>query len=405
VSWIGRTLGNYRIEAEIAQGEMARVYRAYQPQLERRVAIKTLRVDHNDAVTFLERFRREAKAIAALRHPNILTIYDYGEEEGTAYIVMEYIAAGCLSHVMTGQPRPWAEVAVFILPICQALAYAHSKGIIHCDVKPGNILLATPDWPILADFGLFQLLHGRDEYLNPGTFAGTPAYVSPEQIMGQALSQSSDIYSLGLVLYELTTGHPPFQGVAGSMMMQRLHTTPPMPSLFNYQMTPELEAIILRALARKPEDRQPDMEDLLANLLQIPGAQLNQNFLTPTFGDSGSTKSLSNKTLVPGPHLVVMGTGTQLYLGGKQSAVIGRSDPRQQEALDLDLSSCGGVEAGVSRRHARLRQTAAGWILEDLNSTNGTLVNARRIDPGAPQLLSHGDIVRCGLLTLLFQEE
>ena len=199
MDWVDHKLGNYVIEAEISRGGSAVVYRAYQPQLERRVAIKVLiNIDAEDTEDFLHRFRSEAKAVAALRHPNILSIYDYGEEEGNAYIVMEYVPGGTIKDILTGEPIDWPTTAMLMLPLAQALAFSHARQIIHCDIKPGNILLPRPDWPLLADFGLYQIMNLPDDSSERGRVSGTPAYAAPEQLRGDVVDSRSDIYSLGL---------------------------------------------------------------------------------------------------------------------------------------------------------------------------------------------------------------
>lgn len=244
---------------KIGEGRMAVIYRAYQPQLERWVAVKILRVSEaDDRAEFLQRFRQEARAIAALRHPNILTIYDYGEARSTAYIAMEYVPGGSLKARLAGRPIPRPEVARWIIPVGQALAHAHTHGIIHRDVKPANILLARPDWPLLADFGLVKMVGRPEGITRPGVSIGTPAYLSPEQVMGETVDPRSDIYSLGVTLYELLTGQLPFQAATPPEAMLRRVQEPPIPPRpFCPSLSPMLEAVILRALARDPADRYP----------------------------------------------------------------------------------------------------------------------------------------------------
>lgn len=227
MDWVGREIGGYQIESVIGTGGMATVYRAFQKQLERYVAIKVLTSTEAGNVAFLKRFQREAKAIAALRHPNILTVHDYGEEEGLGYIVMEYVSGGTLKTLLDGKPMTWKETATLILPVARAIAFAHSRKVLHCDIKPANILLYRQDWPLLADFGLFQM-RGSPDLNRHGFVSGTPAYVSPEQLVGENIGRKSDIYSLGVVIYEMLTGRLPFAATStSSMMIQRLLEAPP----------------------------------------------------------------------------------------------------------------------------------------------------------------------------------
>ncbi|MCI0398305.1 MAG: FHA domain-containing serine/threonine-protein kinase [Chloroflexi bacterium] len=381
---------------------MATVYRSYQPQLERWVAIKVL-TPAGDDKEFLEAFRREAKAVAALRHPNILTIYDYGEESGVAYIVMEYIDGGTLKDRLDNHILSWAEAARLVIPVARALAHAHSKNIIHCDIKPANILLPRPDWPLLADFGLLQLRTVHYENEEPSTITGTPAYISPEQMTGERIGRYSDVYSLGVILYQLLTGRLPFQATSpGSTMLQRLLEPPPSPSL--YARLPEgMEEIILRALARKPADRYPDMDTLIADLSAIPGTPHSGMLIQQAPMPSG-TSALSDHQVMQGPHLIFPGTETILSLPLQREVVMGRFDPESSKQPDVDLTAQGAIEAGVSRRHARLLHTVQGWILEDLNSTNGTSLNMAPARPGERLVLHSGDVIRCGRLMLVFYE-
>ena len=404
--WIGYTLGGYRIESEIGRGAMARVYRAYQPQLERWVALKVLEVGGVGDREFLARFRREAKAIAALRHPNILTIYDYGEEKGIAYIVMEYVAGGTLKAHLPGKPMEWPDVATLVIPVGRALAYAHSQGIVHRDVKPANILLARPDWPLLADFGLVKLLGRQRGITRPGTSIGTPAYFSPEQAAGEDVDHRSDVYGLGIVLYELLTGHVPFESDSPfEVMLRRLREPPIPPRRLNSRITPQLEAVILQALARDPMARYPTMEALVDALSRLPGGTGQIAYPAPSAGWNKTTKQLEGRVATTGPRLVVMSTGIPLPLPQKKVVLIGRIDPHVTPPPDVDLEPHGGGQAGVSRRHARLLRRPEGWLLEDLNSTNGTFLNNAPVLPGQPIRVRSGDVVRCSQLTLVFYEE
>lgn len=401
--WSGRTIGGYQIEAVIGQGGMATVYRAFQQQLDRWVAIKVLKRLHPQDSTFLQSFRREARAIASLRHPNILTVYDYGEEEGIPYIVMEHVPGGTLETVIDSEGMAWEEVADLVFPVARALAYAHTQGIIHCDVKPSNILLSRPDWPLLADFGLLRL-HDQDA-VKSGSLSGTPNYASPEQIMGERLAATSDVYSLGLILYQLITGHLPFSDVsAKSKILQRLLERPTPPSVYAPAINGDLERIVLKALARTPDERYQQMETLIAELEQLPGSdQVAAREQEPALFDKPqSTQSLSENPLTEGPHLVITGTGTVLTLPVQQEVVLGRTAPRDKNPPDVDLGPHGAVQAGVSRRHARLRYAVEGWLLEDLGSTNGTSLNMSPLRQGHLYHVRSGDVIRCGRLMLVF---
>ncbi len=406
-NWSGQTIGAYQIADEIGKGGMALVYRAYQPQLERWVAIKILQATEAGGQHFLSRFRREARAIAALRHPNILTIHDYGEERGIAYIVMEYVPGGTLKALLTGQPMEWPDAASLVIPIGRALAYAHSQGIVHRDVKPANVLMARPDWPLLADFGLVKLVGRQRGITRPGVTIGTPAYFSPEQASGGDVDHRTDIYGLGIMLYELLSGRLPFEADSPiEMMLRRLREPPTPPRRLNPHISPRLEAIILRALSRDPAARHPTMETLVNTLSQLPGAMGRSLEPPPQAAvPAGATARLGALSPVTGARLVVTGTGAVVPLPPRDELLVGRADPQVVPPPDVDLGPHGGGQAGVSRRHARLIRRPDGWLLEDLGSTNGTFVNGGPLQPGRPVGVCTGDIVRCGQLTLLFYED
>jgi serine/threonine protein kinase len=405
--WSGRTVGVYQIAEEIGRGGMAVVYRAYQPQLERWVAVKLLRATEAGREEFLARFRREARAIAALRHPNILTIYDYGEEEGVAYIVMEYVPGGTLKDRLAGEPMEWPDVAPLVIAVGEALAYAHSQGVIHRDVKPANILLARPDWPLLADFGLAKLLQTQRGITQPGTSLGTPDYLSPEQGIGEEVDRRSDVYSLGAVLYELLAGEVPLKSDSPvETMLRRLHEPPPPPSRLNPRVGSRLEAVILRALEREPAARYPTMQALVEDLCRLPGATGRP--AEPSLEDAaagGTTARLSKRMSVAGPRLLIASSGFALSIPARDEVLIGRADPHSSQKPDMDLEPYGGAPAGVSRCHARLLCCPEGWLLEDLGSTNGSHLNETHLPPGQPARLRGGDRIRFGNLVLIFHEE
>lgn len=263
---IGQTLASYRITSQIGKGGMATVFKAYQPSLDRYVAVKVLPPYYAEQdETFLKRFQREAKAIASLRHPNILIVMDYGEQDGTTYIVMEYVESGTLTDVM-GQPLAPGQMANLVGQVAGALDYAHQAGVVHRDIKPSNILLPKPDWPLLTDFGLAKMI-GGSQLTQSGTIAGTPAYMSPEQGRGDSVDARSDIYSLGIVLYEMATGVVPFQAETPMAVVVKHIIDPlPMPSSKNPDLPEAIERVILKALAKEPGDRFQHAGDMAAAL-------------------------------------------------------------------------------------------------------------------------------------------
>src|SRR5579883_1389253 len=260
--------GRYEIREHIATGGMASVFKTWDHRVERIVAIKVLRsLDKNDSRA-VERFRREARAAASLAHPNAVTIYDFVEEQGQYFLVMEYIHGPTLKQLIGQrrqlQPREALEIAI---QVCAVLQVAHTRRFIHRDIKPQNIMLAWGGgaaggsladggvWVKLTDFGIVRVAEDAG-LTNSGIVLGTADYLSPEQARGETLTASSDLYSLGVVMFEMLTGRPPFVGpTAVSIAMQHATANPPPLRQFNPNVPASVENIISRALEKEPEDR------------------------------------------------------------------------------------------------------------------------------------------------------
>jgi len=208
---VGGSLGQFRIVERIGAGGMATVFKAYQPNLDRYVAIKVLPAYHARDPVFVKRFVQEARAVAKLVHPNILQIHDFGEQDNITYIVMEYVDGGTLKDRLNlKRALPVPEAVDFMIQAAEGLNCAHSHGIVHRDVKPANMLLRKDGYLLLSDFGIAKILEGTTNLTRVGTGIGTPQYMSPEQGTGQAVDRRSDIYSLGIVLFHCLTGRVPF---------------------------------------------------------------------------------------------------------------------------------------------------------------------------------------------------
>jgi hypothetical protein len=248
---------------------MGSVYLAEDSQLHRRVALKIPSFTSNEGAE-LERFYREARAAAMLRHPNLCPVYDVGQIDGVHYLTMAFIEGQPLAGLLHyGQPLPQERAADLVRQLALALQEAHEHGVIHRDLKPGNIMIDRRQQPVIMDFGLARKVATADIRLTQsGTIIGTPAYMSPEQVRSdsKAMGPGCDIYSLGVILYELLAGRLPFEGSVGSLMAQVLVDQPPSPSRFRRDLHPALEAICLRALAKKPGDRFATMADFAAAL-------------------------------------------------------------------------------------------------------------------------------------------
>jgi hypothetical protein len=263
---VGRTLGQYRIVEQVGLGGMATVYKAYQPALDRYVAIKVLPAYYAHEPGFAERFTREAKAVARLAHPHVLPIYDFGQEDGLSYIVMQYVQAGTLKDVL-GRPLGPATAADIVEQVADALDYAHEQSVIHRDVKPSNVLMDRGRWVLLSDFGLAKMVEGSVQLTGSGVGVGTPAYVAPEQGRGLPVDRRADIYSLGIVLYEMVTGRVPFEAETPMAVVVKHITEPlPLPRAANPALPEPVERVILKALAKNPEDRYETAGKLAAAL-------------------------------------------------------------------------------------------------------------------------------------------
>lgn len=253
---VGTQVDRYRITERIDEGGMAIVYKAVTTRLESEVAIKVIRIERfapEIVHKTLKRFEREAKSLAQLTHPNIVGVIEYGEYEGKPYLVMEYLRGGSLKKFL-GKKMPWQNAARLLLPIAYALEYAHKHNIIHRDVKPSNILLTESGEPMLADFGIAKIIEEDATMDLTGTRAtiGTPEYMSPEQGLGKEIDLRSDIYSLGVVFYELITGQKPFLGdTPMETIFKHVNESLPKPTNFVPNLPATVEAVLVKALSKK----------------------------------------------------------------------------------------------------------------------------------------------------------
>jgi serine/threonine-protein kinase len=283
--WIGKTIGNVRIEKLLARGGMAEVYLGSHLNLERPVAIKLLHSYIEEEPLLIERFRREARVVAGLRHPNIVQIFDFDTIDGHPYIVMEYLKgptlATYLRHLHQRKKRLISDqVARLLNEISTALDYAHGQGVVHRDIKPGNIILhnRTEEVPldrplteeteaVITDFGLVRIMNTASQTAS-GTVSGTPAYMSPEQARGDQTDHRTDIYSLGIVLYEMLAGRVPFEADSTlTVLHMQIHTTPPpIPGI-----PARVQEVIDRALQKTPDERYPNSRELAADYARSAG--------------------------------------------------------------------------------------------------------------------------------------
>lgn len=268
-SLIGQQFGPYKITEKLGEGGMAVVYKGYQQSLNRYVAIKVLRQELAQDEEFVARFRREALAVADLSHPNILHVYDAGFVQGMYYIVMAYVDGGSLRDLVCQGPLETDYALSIAAQVADALHHAHQRGVVHRDVKPNNILLSRDGRPLLSDFGIAKALHESSGLTRTGMSIGTPEYMAPEQIQGQKVDGRTDIYALGIVLYEMLVGWSPFSSTTPVAALYKQVNEPPPPlRQANINIPPWLEAVVNRALAKSPQERYQQASDFAEALRQ-----------------------------------------------------------------------------------------------------------------------------------------
>jgi len=428
--------GTYRIDCLLGRGGMGAVYRAHDISLDRDVAIKVMHAHFDDA-TFRARFLQEARAIANLDHPGIVRVHAFGQDLGQLYIVMDFIRGQTLSawlkHLAEGgKIIALSESLSIVRRVALALHYAHGKGVLHRDIKPSNIMLRPTDpslqedadlpfEPVLTDFGLAKLAEGG-VHTQSGTTMGTPAYMSPEQCMGYEPDRRSDIYSLGILLYELTTGRVPFEAKTLTQAI-RMHTQepPPPPRSANPTLPVDVENIILTALTKDKEDRFPtarDMAEALRDAIAaLPGTptvaptqvvesagpyislmtRLAEESAAPAAPGSDVWRDVSPATQ-PGAALIVVapdGGSQRIPFGEAGTVTIGRS-----AANDVQLA-----DTAASRHHARVVFDGQTVTVTDLNSTNGTYLQDSRLLPGIVHPWPAGMPLRIGSHWLKYETQ
>ncbi|MFO7538237.1 MAG: protein kinase [Chloroflexota bacterium] len=396
---VGQQIEHYEIVEVIGGGGMGTVYRAYDINLARPVAIKIMHQQFANRPEFQQRFQQEAQAAARLNHPSIVAVYHFGRQPDLLYIVMTYVQGLSLGAYLKQlaqrhQVVKLNETLALLSQVADALGYAHRQGVVHRDVKPDNIIITRLDRPdrpdepplraVMTDFGLAKLLEGGIE-TQSGTFMGTLPYMSPEQVMAKPLDGRSDIYSLGVILYQLATGQLPFDiKTPTDAVMKHLHEKPPQPELVQPALPPSVSEIILKALAKKPEDRYQTGGEL-GQALRQAAQNMDADLVAAEFGPESDMVSLVTKVEEHLPQVLldmeapddnadrlVISKGTDTPYTRKMLSsplILGRSDE-----ADIPLP-----ETAVSRQHLRLEQRDGAWYVVDLGSTNGSFLGGARL--------------------------
>lgn len=418
---IGRTIGQYQVERVLGAGGMGQVFQARHEHLEIPRAVKVMHPHLGMDPRFRQRFLREGRASASLRHPNIVETFDFGEADGRLYLVMELVPDGSLRSLLRdGERLPLGLGLDLVRQAAEGLAYAHAQGVFHRDIKPDNLLLRWEGEPgaerytlKISDFGLADLTHGSvltsTGVLTPnGAALGTPAYISPEQCLGADVDGRSDLYSLGIVLYEVATGCLPFQVKSLSDAVHKhVYEPPPPPREVSPDLPSELEALILRCLAKQPDARFASVAEFAAALRGVSVQGDFGTWVPPLRVDATATPvsptpdgiapvvpRLSEAATVPRVRVLDATGGTvQILELTRRGLTVGRL-PDNDLVLDKDA---------VSRHHLRLDWDGSRATATDLGSTNGTLLEGDRIPPRAPQALASGSMLRVGPYWLRFE--
>src|SRR5258707_587829 len=260
---IGSKLGPYEIIEEIGRGGMATVYRAYQPNVDRFVAVKVIHRSVSLDSKSLDRFTREARLVAKLEHPHILPVYDYNGLSDPPYIVMRYLPTGTLKDILERAQLPFPEVGYLMSQIGSALDYAHRQGVVHRDIKPSNIMVDADGNAFLTDFGIARIVEGAEGLTASGMAIGTPGYMAPEQGLGTAIDGRADIYALGVMIYEMLVGRVPYSAETPmAVILKHINDPVPEPSFANPNLPPGVDRVIQRSMAKKPEDRYATANEL-----------------------------------------------------------------------------------------------------------------------------------------------
>jgi serine/threonine protein kinase len=396
----GDRLLNYEIIAPLGKGGFGVVYLARDVNLEINVAVKVMHSELSQSGTMLHRLKVGARAAAKLRHPNIQSVYYLGRDpvQQVDFVVMEYLPGGTLRQKITFGLLPAREALATFTTICDAVGFAHQNGVIHRDLKPDNIMYDAAGKLVVTDFDLARVT-GEARRTKIGQTFGTLLYLSPEQALGEEVDHTADIYSLGVMLFELVTGRWPFSGESDlDILNGHLNLDPPRPSTFNPRVPPGIDEAVVRALAKKPAQRFQTARELAAAAC----GQASQAGGPPVPRSATEAEILASMqpTIVAGKPdrrallKIIKGAQAGLKYALGNGTAIGFGKKKNDLHLDDDF---------VSRAHARIDRQEGDYVLMDLKSKNGTKVNGRRLESYSPYPLSTGDQIEMGDTVLVFE--
>jgi len=391
--------GRYKTVKQLGRGATSTVYQAIDPILNRVVAIKAINPSLYSQQGFIKRFEREATALAQLHHPNIVDIYDLGQEQNVFYMVIRFLSHGTLKEKLqtlkqSKQFMPPDQIEGVLSGIGGAVDYIHRAGFIHRDLKPSNVMFDDQDKPILADFGIVKALEGQNLTMMGGIL-GTPFYMSPEQFAGVKVEGTSDIYALGVMAYEMSTGNLPYKSMKLiDIMNAQLHQQPPPPEQINPSLPPALTPVLLKVLAKNPGDRYQTCGEFYKAFSSVFSAPHHDVQPLPGFD---TTVSEPQRYAFLRSSL----SGVRYKLYPSIDNRIGRSKP--DKPVEVDLSKEKGSNF-VHSLHAMIRLTSPGWELETPNSIeNPVYLNNVKIDRGEKRILSNNDHIRFSFIDLIFE--